>query len=520
VAFRIALGALWIATSLAILVPSAVDPDLWGHVLFGRMLLAGPLPATNGLAYTAADHPWVNHEILAEVFMASTYETGGAPGLVGLKVLLGLGTLLIVWRTAAREASDPVAAAVATAVTALVMAPGFMIRPQLFTLLFLASTLGVLQREGYRARGRAWALPVLMVLWVNTHGGVLAGVGLAALSLGTAALVDLVARRVRARDVAASAAIILACVAALAANPYGTEMIRFLLHDVTPTVAISEWKPVPLLDTSFLGFKALLVVVAVAALRRRIALPALVVVAATAVQALLHRRHVPLFAIAAAPILACQVRDLGAAVAGRMPAGSGWRLARAGIAVAAVLQIAGAGVACWRAGGRIEVDPRVYPVQALRFLAQNAITGNVALPFRWGEYALWSLPAGGSVAVDGRFTTAYPGSILESAWAFMSGGPGWDALLNEHPTDVVVTDRHQAPAQLLRHHPEWEYVYSDPLTLIFVRKVPSQADTLARFHAGTLRYDRSPLDTTFPAAEPVICPARGPLRTARAAVLG
>ena len=110
----------------------------------------------------------------------------------------------------------------------------------------------------------------------------------------------------------------------------------------------------------------------------------------------------------------------------------------------------------------------------------------------------------------------YAAPVLESAWAFMSGAPGWDALLTDYPTDVVVTDRNQAPAKLLRHHPEWEYVYSDPLTLVFIRKVPSQDATLARFHAGALHYDRSPLDTGFPAAAPVLCLGSGPLRTARA----
>jgi hypothetical protein len=288
------------------------------------------------------------------------------------------------------------------------------------------------------------------------------------------------------------------------------------VHDVTPAVAISEWKPVPMLDASFLGFKMLLVVVVVAALRGRVGVPALVVLAATAVEAVLHRRHTPLFAIAAAPILAAELHDLAGAVARRLPAGRGLTLARVGLAGAAAVQIAVAGLASWRAGGRIEVDPRAYPVQAFRFLAQNGIAGNVALPFRWGEYGLWALPAGSRVAVDGRFTTAYPRPLLEAAWAFMSGGAGWDALLTEHATDVVVADRAQAPAQLLRGHPEWQYVYSDPVSLVFLRNGPSQADALARFHAGTLRYDRSPLDTGFPAAEPVVCPTTGDLRTARA----
>ena len=65
-------------------------------------------------------------------------------------------------------------------------------------------------------------------------------------------------------------------------------------------------------------------------------------------------------------------------------------------------------------------------MQALRFLAQNGIAGKVALPFDWGELALWSLPAGSTVAVDGRFTTAYPQEVLDQSWRFMAGAPGWN----------------------------------------------------------------------------------------------
>lgn len=513
---RIAPPALWITTTFALLIPSAVDPDLWGHLLFGQILLEGRFPLTNDFAYTAAQHPWLNHEILAEVFMAAVYNAGGSVGLVAFKLMLALGTLGILYRTACRRSGDDVSAAVATALAAAVMLPGFMIRPQLFTLLFLASTLGVLAREDYRPRGRVFALPLLFVLWVNTHGGVLAGVALALLALGAASAVRLVRGTTSVRELAATVAVGLALVAALFVNPYGAALVRFLLHDVTPAVSISEWKPVPLGDLSFLGFKTLLVVVALGiALSRRFALPEILLVAATAVEALLHRRHIPLFVIAATPLLAVVLREGWRGVARGLEPDRAASLRRAAITAAAILEAAVAIAACVRYRGRIDVDPMAFPVQAMRFLGQNGIGGNVALPFRWGEYALWALPAGSRVAVDGRFTTAYPHPLIEEAWAFMSGGPGWDALLTDYPTDIVVADRMQAPARRLQGDPDWEYVYSDPVSVIFIRKVPSQDATLARFREHALVYDDGPLDIAFPAAPPAAeCPKNGEFRAA------
>src|SRR5207237_8794092 len=117
------------------------------------------------------------------------------------------------------------------------------------------------------------------------------------------------------------------------------------------------------------------------------------------------------------------------------------RFAGTALAGVALAQAAFACVSVLREGTRIDVDPTLYPVQALRFLAQNAIVGRVALPFDWGEVALWSLPAGSSVAVDGRFTTAYPQYVLDESWRFMSGDAGWNGLLTRYPTDVVVSAR-------------------------------------------------------------------------------
>ena len=177
---RLMLHVLWIATALRVSIPSVADPDLWGHLLFGRLLLSGTLPATNGFAYTAAEHPWINHELLAEAAMAAAYALCGGPGLVALKVTLALATLALVWRAAIRRSQMRFAAAIATGLAAVIMAPGLMIRPQLFTLVGLALALDVLAAARYRAAGAAWLLPLLVVLWVNTHGGVVAGIGLVA----------------------------------------------------------------------------------------------------------------------------------------------------------------------------------------------------------------------------------------------------------------------------------------------------------------------------------------------------
>jgi hypothetical protein len=50
--------------------PNLPDPDLWGHVQYGRDLMVDGLPATTTYSYSAIGYRWINHENLAELLLA------------------------------------------------------------------------------------------------------------------------------------------------------------------------------------------------------------------------------------------------------------------------------------------------------------------------------------------------------------------------------------------------------------------------------------------------------------------
>src|SRR5262249_33088021 len=117
----------------------AADNDLWGHVLFGRQILESrALPSVNGYAYTAPDFPWINHEILAECAFAWLYDHLGSPGLLFFKIAVGMLTILIMKQTAERRGAVPIGWGLALGLSASIMSWGFLIRPQIFTILAVA----------------------------------------------------------------------------------------------------------------------------------------------------------------------------------------------------------------------------------------------------------------------------------------------------------------------------------------------------------------------------------------------
>jgi hypothetical protein len=72
------------------------DNDLWGHIKFGELIWSlNALPETNTFAFTAPDHPWVNHEWLTEVIFYLIYDAFDSTGLLVFKLLVGVTILTL-----------------------------------------------------------------------------------------------------------------------------------------------------------------------------------------------------------------------------------------------------------------------------------------------------------------------------------------------------------------------------------------------------------------------------------------
>ena len=97
------------------------------------------------------------------------------------------------------------------------------VRPQLFSYVLFTATVLILSATADRPV-MAWWLPVVVAVWVNLHGGVLAGVAVVVMwflvERGLALVSDSPARL--------GAVPVFVSVAALLANPWGTAILEFL----------------------------------------------------------------------------------------------------------------------------------------------------------------------------------------------------------------------------------------------------------------------------------------------------
>jgi hypothetical protein len=479
---NIAIACLVMSAAFYRVTDTVVDPDLWGHVRFGLDIVeSGQIVQTDRYSYVTAGQPWIDHEWLAEVASAWAYRAGGGTGLILFKTAISLLVLGLMYRFLYLQGLDVIRAAIPVLFVVFLLLYGFYtVRPQLFTYLFFLLILLAIHAAELGRTAWLFAAPPVFAVWVNAHGGFLAGMAVFLL-WACVHLAVLVWRsgRLRALFSPEAMCILLAVVLSVLAtllNPNGASLIVFLLR--TATVArpeVPEWQPLPLASQEGAVYMVLLALAVLGWVysRRHKSLALALVLAAVAVQPLLAIRHIPLFAIAAIILAGPHWADVwnrwSPQEQSAPPATARARLDTlvASVAFLGAVALVALAVPNLRCIGIDPVLSSQYPSRAVARLKASGVSGNLALPFGWGEYVIWHVGPELRVSMDGRRETVYSAGTYARSGDFMNGVGDWEAFLTEFPTDLVLVQKGSPIFNLLKLHPGWVLCDEDSLTGLF-----------------------------------------------------
>jgi hypothetical protein len=474
---NLALILVVLAASLA-MSPNVADPDLWGHVQFGRDVLEeSRIPEWTTYSYTAREHPWINHENLSEIIMAIVADSLGPIGLVLGKFLLGLLVIGVVLRANLRNGCGRTVASIMTLLVAANLGYHWSLRPQLASFAGFALLLFLFQGafQGWRDRwhlpfprrwfagdsaaaaiddlGRAdirgrlgydstrirtlWLLVPLMIVWANSHGGFVAGLAMIVSYLGMRTLEALCRGRAPGQANAGwgiARRMVLMAIVAIAAtliNPYGPALHRWLIWSLgSPRPEISDWANSPL--WTLVGMKLWILVActafALAMSRRRLDATHTVVLVLLLWQSISHFRHVPFFAIAAGLWIGPHLQSAMDRFAQKSPK---QEMSPRMVRVATALVVAGILAVSVPLGSRlsdVQVQRDKFPVDAMDFLRSHGLSGRIVVTYDWAQYTIaalcterWAAGPKSTVAFDGRFRTCYPQTIVDMHFDFLYG---------------------------------------------------------------------------------------------------
>ena len=447
---------------------AAADADLWGHVRFGQDLLASHSVVIADTHSFTADKPWINHEWLAEMAMASVFAALGPLGLNLLRLACLALIATLIWRRLSLF-NPPARVLDAIIVTSMlgVLSRGEQIRPQLFSLLLFAVLLTILtdvDRTGNRRP--LLLLAPLTALWANLHGGWI--VGLECLVMWTGCKLVFERSPTRSQRVTVVAAVVTAALFT-AVNPYGIRLWWFLVDTVRVNRPyIEEWQPVYRLQGWAWLFWMLPVGLAAAAAVRakgRLAPDYAVIVVFLTIMSLLVSRLDAFFMLAVvflmAEPLAANWQDRAADDVQQKRI----RLLRPAMAVVVIALLP---FVASRAS-RIRIGhPPMPEREAAEFVEHAGLHGRVLVWFDWGEYVIWHFSPRLQVSIDGRRETVYSDNLIDSHMAFYLGEQTAIDLPARIAADYVWVPKWIPVVPKLRNA-GWTAAFEGPQSIILTR---------------------------------------------------
>jgi hypothetical protein len=471
------------------------DCDTGYHIRTGEYIIRTlSVPRYDIYSFITPPIPWTAHEWLSEVIMALVHKAFGLTGVVIFFAYVIALTYYLLFRIVRKTGGNILAEIIVILLAITASEIHWLARPHIFSLLLLVIWYTLLDEFQYRNKNYLYFLPLMMLLWVNLHGGFIIALVLTGIylfdNLAKVFLLHGEEKRECRRKAGLLGVVFAACLLVSLVNPYGYHILlfpfrltsnRFLMDNVVEFLSPNFHEAMP--------FKYLLyLMIGVFALSsRRLRFVELALVLLFSSMALYSARYIPLFAIIMTPILVRQLSPLLDESQGKIfaffrkragridsvdAAARGYLWPFAAFALVAVLALIGT--------IRFHFDEKSKPVDAVRFLKKERIRGNMFNNDEFGDYIIYAASDMYKVFFDGR-SDMYGVDRMKEYYKVTRLEEGWNDVLNKYNISVIIYDNGSALSRFLLGRDDWKLIYSDRVANIFVRNIPEYAGLIKKY---------------------------------------
>jgi len=473
------------------------DAGIGWHIRTGQQILAThAVPRVDPFSSSMAGRTWFAWEWLYDMVVGELEAKLGLNGVVWFTAIVIAAVFALLFRMLMQRGVN---LCVTLAMTLLAMGASmihFLARPHVVSWLFTLIWFWILdttERDSLGGRDRntrwLWALPLLMLVWVNVHGGFLVGfILLGIFWLGATwnwlAIKDAQIEQALQKITAGKRSkdlfwVGLASLAASLVNPYGWKLHahiysylsnRFLMDH------IEEFQSPNFHGVAQKCFALLLLIVfAVLTFRgRQLRASGVLIILFAAYAGLYASRNIPvssiLLVIVVVPLMhsATPKREGFLQRMQQMESRLHGHLWPAAAIVLTFGIVANGGHVGSSTLMDAHFDPKRMPVEAVTYLEQHGVSGPILSPDYWGGYLIYHLAPIQKVVVDDRHDF-YGEQFLKSYLKMMHIERGWQDFLREHEASCILLPRDAALANVLLETREWKQIYSDDVAIAFVR---------------------------------------------------
>lgn len=483
------------------------------HIRNGQLMLqTHSISRVDPFSATMNGQPWYAWEWLYDVLIAGVHQWLGLNGVVFCTAAIMATTFVLVFCFALRRGGSLPITLFLLVLSLGASAVHFLARPHVLSWLFAVIWFELLDSAASAVRvdsapglsepnksGGLFFLPVLMLLWVNVHGGFLFGLALLVVYIVGAGIQYFTCRERREEIRGWLKRLGLVSAVSLLAsffNPFGYKLHlhifrylsdRFLMNHV------SEFRSPDFHGVAQQCFAViLLVTVAALASARRKHQPArLLVILLAAYSGLYAARNLPvsstLLTLIVAPLLSEAISE-----AGETTATAPWlrillsRLQSFGARMEKLeldfhghlwlVVVFALGVWACMHGGRLGstqlinayFDDKRFPVDAAEWIAQQDIREPIFCPDLWGGYLIYRLYPQTRVFVDDRHDL-YGDRFFKDYLKVIFVQPEWSKVLDERHVNWVLMEKNSSLGTMLGLTPGWKLIHADGTAVLIHR---------------------------------------------------
>jgi len=472
------LVSIFILTFYATFAPITAC-DIWGHLAFGRYMCENGFPQQNPFLYTP-HNIFINYCWLAQLILWGIYRFSGLLGLIIMKSLLVAFTFTLCAYRNLKKNSHPLVIFLFV-LGSLFGATGLLIRPYLFTFLFLAVSLILL--EGELTKKKFIWLLVLTLIWANLHSAfILLFFVIGCYIAGELIEISLYKKAQRHRGTEALknyVLLLVGCMGVCLINPYGIEVPKYAFYIRSLGWVfkyVSEWKPISFNLSAFQPwlFLCFIVFTSLFALKKRdsnhLRISHVLILIGLGISSLMYRRQLGLFTLSSfillTPVISKLIVKQKAKIFSVIFFGVTAAIAFNTIPPPFAKELPSA--------GNLVQDPNL-PVKAVKFMMDKEIKGKIYNDYDAGHYLEFYL-ANSRFYIDGKCLT-YPSYVFLNQKKLTKGGKNWRKYLDES-ADAIIIQWQKYKIPLWELADKWHTVYWDDIWVIMVPGTNKNACTL------------------------------------------
>lgn len=472
---------------------SAITQDLGRHILTGNIILENNvIPSINLFSYTHPSFPFINHHYLPEIIFAVIYNYFSYNGLMILSLLLVFTASLFVFKTSQKNAHT-LAVIFSCVLFLRILFERTDIRPELFSFLYLSIFVFILFKNYAKKTNFLFVLPLISLLWVNSHIYFPIGIGI----LGLFFIDNLIKTKgdiSNKKNVSLFLTLIL-CLLATLLNPHFLQGAFYPFRVFSNYGYTIEENQTPFFLASLGFYKssftyllltlASLIICMIISFKKIRLIDIFLIISFTIIS-FAAVRNFPLFVFAILPTFSYLLTQTTIKIISLFPQLYLKKLPlyslRLFILFILLLQIFH--VSSLKT---LEAKPDTGATPGVNFFIQNKLEGPLFNNFDIGSYLIFRLYPKERVFIDGR-PEAYPAKFIQEEYIPLQEDPelfkiydkkyAFNTIFFSH-TDM--TPWAQKFLQDIIQNPSWKTVYLDPYVIILVKDVEKNAAIIKKF---------------------------------------